>query len=172
MGRKCRRGSEPGLGSWPGQQRPVGWQPPSQAWATSRVRWNYCLMSSPSSGHCVKLSTPSTLTSPLLSLIHSHPVHTLPHSYTPHIHTHMLTRTLRLVTLTLTHRDICTHHTGIHTHTRTHPHNPQTATDTHRHPDIHLLSHTTSHSHLGTRILLIHTHLHMCESEKVIYCAL
>lgn len=41
MGRRCQRGSVPGLSSWPGQQRSLGWQPPSQAWAMSGVRWNH-----------------------------------------------------------------------------------------------------------------------------------
>lgn len=88
------------------------------------------------------------------------------HSY---LHTNTYTQTHH--THILTHTDICTHHTGsdishiIHIHTFPHPYIP---TVTH----IPRLSHTTGHSHLCTHNPLSHTHLHICESGKVIYCFL
>lgn len=99
----------------------------------------------------------------------------LPHSYTPTLihtptyscsHINMYTQTHD--TPTRTHIDIYTHHTGsytshtIHIHTFPQPYIP---TVTH----IHMLSHTTGHSHLCTHNPLSHTHLHRCESGKVIY---
>lgn len=99
----------------------------------------------------------------------------LPHSHTPTLihtptyscsHINMYTQTHD--TPTRTHIDICTHYTGsytshtIHIHTFPHPYIP---TVTH----IHMLSHTTGHSHLCTHSPLSHTQLHRCESGKVIY---
>lgn len=76
------------VGSRAGWQRPSGWQPPSQGWAWSEVWWALVSYLSPWNGRCRKLSSPSTLTSPLLSLIHPHLVHTLIHTLI-HSYSHM-----------------------------------------------------------------------------------
>lgn len=98
-------------------------------------------------------------------------------------HINMYTQTHDTHTFVLTHQHL--HSDSWHPHTHTYryfhtphrlihkPHNPHPhiPTDTHRVTHIHVLSHTTGHSHLCTHNPFSHTHLHICESGKVIYYA-
>ena len=104
----------PGLSSWPGQQRPLGLAaliPKAGLCPASGGVIGSC--QSASSASCMKLSTPSTLSSPSGSQFSLAP---FTHSYTyPHnIHTHTFTRTIRHIALT--HAHISRH---MHTHTQT-----------------------------------------------------
>ena len=132
----------PGLSSWPRQQRPLGLAAliPKAGLcpASGGVIGSY---QSPASASCVKLSTPSTLSSPSGSQFSPTP---FTHSYTyPHnIYTHTFTPTSRHIALTHA-------HTSRHTHTHT-----QTQVDifthTHAHPQTHTETHIYTYVHTHT----------------------
>ena len=148
----CHRGSC--QGSWPGQQGPLGLAAfilkAGLCPASGEVIGSY---QSPSSASCVKLSTPSTLSSPSGSQFSPTP---FTHSYTyPYnIHTRTFTCTSRHIAPTHAHTSRHMHtHTDIGRHIHTHPY---TSTDTHRDPHIYI----SWHSHLGTDVYP-HSHIHL-----------